>query len=426
MTTRARHSRVAGDAGESPSPPRTFGHIIGLDGARGLSCLGVAIAHIAGHYSPHAAAATKIGLVGTTLIFFYALSGFLLFLPYVRGLYVDRDAARLPNTKNFVVHRIARILPGYLAVFLLVNFVFQVSYVQNASLQPPGTDAGTGMITDPGQLIANLTLTQSYFPAYFQTGINPAWSLTLEYAFYASLPLSGLLMYALLRRTGLTPTRIAVIPPLIMVAIGFVAKLFVPALIAHFHITSDVLLNWGPNWVAVFLRSFLANADNFAFGMLAAVVIVVMERHLLREGIARRVRLYSTIALLPTAVAFVGAFLVAGGQYQTSAVAIGAALLILIMVAPLARGRDSGIARLLETAPMRFVGRVSLSAYLWHFPVLLLLGRWGLMAGDTVAGMLLNVVVALAATLLISTVTYYLVERPAIQVTRKYRHRWAT
>ena len=421
MTTQPR---VAGEA--SPATPRTSGHIIGLDGARGLSCLGVAIAHIAGHYSPEATAATKIGLVGTTLIFFYVLSGFLLFLPYIRGLYGDRDTAKLPNTKNFVVHRVARILPGYLAIFLLVNYVFQVSYVQNASMQPPGGDAGTGMITDPGQLIANLTLTQSYFPAYFQTGINPAWSLTLEYAFYASLPLLGLLMYALLRRTRLTPTTVALIPPLILVAIGFVAKLAVPALVSHFGITSDLMMNWGPNWVAVYLRSFLASADNFAFGMLAAVIIVVMEKRLLREGISRRVRLLSTVGLLPAAVLFVAAILVAGGQYQTSAVAIAAALMILIMVAPLARGQNSAIARALDTAPMRFVGKVSLSAYLWHFPVLLLLGRWGLMAGDGVPQMFRNIVVGLAATMVISTVTYYLVEKPAIDVTRKYRHRWAS
>lgn len=416
--------RVVGEA--SPTAPRTFGHIIGLDGARGLSCLGVAIAHIAGHYSPGATAATKIGLVGTTLVFFYVLSGFLLFLPYIRGLFGDRSAVKLPNTKNFVVHRIARILPGYVAIFLLVNFVFQVSYVQNASLQPPGSDAGTGMITDPGQLLANLTLTQSYFPAYFQTGINPAWSLTLEYAFYASLPLLGLLAYALLRRTRLAPTTVALIPPLILVVIGLAAKLAVPTLVAHFHITDDLMMNWGPNWVAVYLRSFLANADNFAFGMLAAVVIVLMEKRLLREGISRRIRMFSTMGLLPAAVCFVAALLVPGGQYQTSAVALAAGLMILIMVAPLARGQKSGIASVLDTAPMRFVGKVSLSAYLWHFPVLLLLGRWGLMAGDTVPGMLRNIAVGLTVTMAISTVTFYLVEKPAMDVTRKYRHRWAS
>jgi peptidoglycan/LPS O-acetylase OafA/YrhL len=100
-------------------------------------------------------------------------------------------------------------------------------------------------------------------------------------------------------------------------------------------------------------------------------------------------------------------------------------VLILVMVAPLARGEDSMIARWLEVPPVLFVGKVSLSAYLWHFPVMLLLGRWGLLAGDTIQGMLYNVVVVLAATLLVSTVTYYLVEEPVMNWARQYRHRWA-
>ena len=38
-----------------PAAPGTRARIKGLDGARGLSCLGVAIMHICGHYSPHTA-----------------------------------------------------------------------------------------------------------------------------------------------------------------------------------------------------------------------------------------------------------------------------------------------------------------------------------------------------------------------------------
>src|SRR5687768_9603028 len=167
--------------------------IIGLDGARGLSCLGVAIMHISAHYSPDTAATYKTNLFGMGLIFFYVLSGFLLFLPYVRSLVADRATA-LPSTKNFAIHRIARVMPGYLAIFLLVNYVFSVAYIENAAMQPPRSDAGTGTITDPWQLIANLTLVHSYLPQYFQTGLNPSWSLTLEFAFYASLPLLGMLL----------------------------------------------------------------------------------------------------------------------------------------------------------------------------------------------------------------------------------------
>jgi peptidoglycan/LPS O-acetylase OafA/YrhL len=100
-------------------------------------------------------------------------------------------------------------------------------------------------------------------------------------------------------------------------------------------------------------------------------------------------------------------------------------LAILVIVAPLARGEKSAIARCLDIRPIRFVGKVSLSAYLWHYPILLVMGRWGLMAGDTLAGMLQNVVVVLAVTLLVSAVTYYLVEEPVMTAAKRYRRRWA-
>jgi peptidoglycan/LPS O-acetylase OafA/YrhL len=403
---------------------RTRGRIIGLDGARGLSCLGVAVAHVTGHYSPETASATRVGLVGLSLIFFYVLSGFLLFLPYVRGLTRDRSAATAPSTRNFALHRVARILPGYLVIFLLVNFVFQVAYVQNPVYQPLGTEDGTGMITDPWQLLANLTLVQTYIPRYVQTGLNPSWSLTLEYAFYAVLPLLGMVLFMVRRRTDVRPFRIAVIGATALAAVALVGRAFVPIVDAATGITDPNLLEWGDNWAAVFSRSLLTNADNFAVGMLAAVVFVAMEQDAVREALSRRVRLYSSLALLP--VLMVSAVLVAlRTPYATSALGLLCALLILVVVGPLARGEVSTVARWLDVAPVLYVGKLSLSVYLWHFPVMLLLGRWGVLAGDTVGGMSYNVAVVLAATMVISTVTYYLVEKPAMNVARNYRRRWA-
>ncbi|BBY48979.1 acyltransferase [Mycolicibacterium arabiense] len=398
--------------------------LIGLDGARGLSCLGVAIMHISAHYSPDTASTYKTNLFGMGLIFFYVLSGFLLFLPYVRSLVADRAAATLPSTKNFTIHRVARIMPGYLAIFLLVNYVFSVAYLENAAMQPPRSDAGTGTITDPWQLIANLTLVHSYLPQYFQTGLNPSWSLTLEFAFYASLPLLGMLLFAVRKRTSMQPYRIALVAPLLLIAIGFSGKLAVPLLMARFDVTDPLLVDWGSNWVAVFLRSFVASADNFAFGMLAAVVVVAIERGALRESWSRRVRAASWTAIVPACVVCAG-LLGAGGVFAlfgVSAVAVLAALAILVIVAPLMRGEKSAIATLLETLPFRFVGKVSLSAYLWHFPVMLLFGRWGLMGSDSLGGMLYNVAIGLCVTLLVSTVTYYAVEQPIVNWARRYRY----
>jgi peptidoglycan/LPS O-acetylase OafA/YrhL len=407
----------------APAVTRTKSRIIGLDGARGLSCLGVAVMHVTGHYSPHTAATWKTNLVGLSLIFFYVLSGFLLFLPYIRTLTEDRGT-RMPSTANFAMHRVARILPGYLAIFLVCNFVFQIVYVHNPSLQPLGTEQGTGMITDPWQLIANLTLVHSYIPEYFQTGLNPSWSLTLEYAFYVSVPLLGVLLFALRKRTSVRPLMLATLAPVLLIVMAFIGRSLVPMLVHRSGITDPVLVDWGPNWVAVFTKTFLTNADTFAMGMLAAVVIVAMEQFSLSEWLSSRVRRYSMLAMIPSTGLFLWA-LATHSSFATTTIALVCGLMILIIVAPLARGENSAIARQLDSAPLRFIGKVSLSAYLWHFPLMLLLGRWGLMAGDSVLGMLRNVVVVLTVTLLVSAVTYYLVEQPAMNWAKRYRARWA-
>lgn len=403
--------------------PRTGARIIGLDGARGLSAVGVAVMHVAGNFSPNTASQTKIGLIGMSLIFFFVLSGFLLYLPYVRHLVQDAAVATAPSARNFAIHRVARIVPGYLVIFLLCNYVFQVVYVENPTVQTIGTDEGTGMITDPGQLAANLTMVQTYFPQYIFTGLNPSWSLTLEFAFYASLPLFAILLFTLRRRTALRPLMIAAGLPLFFVALGFVGKLLLPLVSHYFGVTDPEMMQWGPNWVSVYLRSFLVNADNFAFGMLAAVVVVALEQRTVRERLGHRVWLYSALAL-PVVLVVSLALIALGNMFGTSGIAIASALIILVLVAPLACGERSRIGEALELAPFLYIGKVSLSLYLLHFPVMLMMHRFDLLAGDSLGGMCLNIVTVLAVTVLASTVTYYAVEKPAMNVARRYRYRW--
>jgi len=413
----------AAPASGSPEPASARparARIIGLDGVRGVLCLMIAVTHITGHYSPKTALTWHTNVFGFSLVYFFVLSGFLLSLPFIRNLVKDRAAATLPNVTDYTVHRLARILPAYLLIFLFVNFVLQVAYVQNPALQPLGTDDGTGMITDPGMLIANLTLTQSYFPAYIQTGINPSWSLTLEYAFYASLPLLFLVAFRLRKRVAVNPLVLAAAVPAVLLVLGLVGRALMPVVFAHVDTTDFMLLNWGPNWGAVYTKSYLTNADNFALGMFAAVVFVAMERGELPERLSRRIRTLSAVAILPVLVVC-GALLVFASQFVTAGVAVVAALMILIIVAPLARHQKSRLATALDFRPIRFVGEISLSAYLWHFPVLLVLGRLGWMSGDTLPGMLLNIVLALAVTILLGSLTYYLIEKPGMNYAKRIR-----
>jgi peptidoglycan/LPS O-acetylase OafA/YrhL len=413
---------TSAEAAQVPVSPtrRKRVRIIGLDGVRGLLCLCIAITHVTTHYSPKTAATWQTGLFGFSLVYFFVLSGFLLFLPYVRNLVEERTVGKMPDVTDYVVHRLARIVPVYLVIFLIVNFVLQVSYVQNPALQQVGTDQGTGMITDPGMLIANLTLMQTYFPAYIQTGINPSWSLTLEYAFYTSLPLLGFLLFKLRKRSTRNPFVLAALAPLILLVIGFVGRSLTPLVFARSSTTDFILLNWGPNWAAVFEKSFLTNADNFALGMLAAIVFVALEHGALRERIAKRVRMISAVAILPVFLVS-GVLLVVANQYATMGVSVVAALMILVIVAPLGLGQKTKLAVWLDARPIRYVGEVSLSAYLWHFPMLLVLGRLGWMAGDNLPGMLRNVVLLLTATILAATVTYYGIEKPGMKYAKRLR-----
>ena len=406
------------------APRQNRARIIGLDGIRGLGCLGVATAHVIGHYSPITMAAGKLNLLGMVLLLFFVLSGFLLFLPYVRGLTRERDALSFPSTKQYAVHRFLRVLPGYLVIFLICNYVFRVAYITNPATEPIGNDQGTGMITDVWQLISNLTLLQTYIPKYFQTGINPSWSLTLEIVFYVSLPLLGLLLFALRRRTNIHPLKIALVAPVILFVLGTVGKLFVPMLARATGVTDPLLMEWGPNWVAVYLRSFLTNADSFAYGMFVVILFVAMEQGAVSERLSRRVRLYATLALLP-ALFFALLLLALHSVFALSAVAFAAAIFVVVVVAPLARGQESALATYLDFAPARFVGKISLSIYLWHFPVLLLLGRWGLMAGDSWLGAARNVALVMAVSIAFACVTYYAVEQPSLNLAKRYRPRKA-
>ncbi len=420
MTQNAAEATNA-SSGQSANPPKRMrARIIGLDGVRGLLCLAVAITHVTGHYSPKTAATWQMNVFGFSLVYFFVLSGFLLYLPYIRNVVRDRSSATMPDVRDYVVHRFARIMPGYLAIFLVVNFVLQASYVDNPALQPVGTDAGTGMITDPWKLLTNLTLTQSYFPAFIQTGINPSWSLTLEYAFYASLPLLGCLLFRLRKRTSMRPYLIAAIAPALLLAIGLIGRALMPVVFAHAGTTDFLLLNWGPNWGAVYTKSFLTNADNFALGMLAALTFVAMEQGALADRISRRVRTLSAVAIVPVLLASV-ALLVVAIQFVTFGVGVVAAAMILVIVAPLARGQKTKLATWLDVKPIRYVGEISLSAYLWHFPMILVLGRFGWMAGDTGPGMVRNILVLLTVTIAVASVTYYGVEKPAMNYAKRRR-----
>jgi peptidoglycan/LPS O-acetylase OafA/YrhL len=404
---------------EPATPPRRPNRprIVGLDGPRGLACVAVLVVHVGAHYSPTVLAEGKLQLLGNALVFFFALSGFLLYLPYVNSIMADRERALLPDPKKYALHRFLRVFPAYLVILLFASYVLREAYVQNALEH---TYDGAGMLTDPVQLLANFALVQTYIPAYFQTGINPSWSLTLELVFYATLPILGVIAVRLRRRTAASPLFLAMIAPLVLLAIGLIGKFVRPAVERAVGITDPNLVEWGANWAAVFNRSFLALADNFVFGMIAAVVFVAVSKGMLTGHLVRRMRWYIGALLLPSLV--VGLYLImVHSRFNGTVVALCAGLIILFIVAPIARGEFSTFARLLDWRPFAYLGEISLSVYLLHFPLLLFMGRMGWMSGDDWGGFTGNVALVLGASVLLASVTYRWVEKPAMVLAKRLR-----
>lgn len=392
--------------------------IPGIEGIRGLGCMAVAVGHVVEMNAFGTATNMKLWVLGSALVLFFAASGFLLYLQFlVRFL----SGAPRPDFVRYTSRRFFRIFPGYVVIFLLANFVLQSVYVQNQLLAKQeqietGVPlVGVGMITDPGMFLTNLTLTQTYLPAYIQTGVNPSWSLTLELAFYFTLPLFALLIWWLRDNTRWNPIAIAIVPPAILVAVSTVSKFVADRLSAAHGGIGDPENAFGPTWLAVLTRSILVLGDNFGVGMLAAVVYAALFL-----GKMPRLRLMPLrIGMLALIVACVPLWLMtrsAATRFDTSVIAIMCFAVLIFVTVPHARGVASPFADFCDNRFFYRLGTISMSVYLWHYPVLLLMRRWGWYGDDTVTGMLLSLLPVLVICLVLSEITYRLVEAPGMRL----------
>lgn len=402
-------------AGTPPEPSRAGHYLGGLEGIRGLACLGVIAAHAWMHWAPESTPGGLAQSMALGLVLFFAMSGLLISLPFVRDI---ARGERRTDVRRFALRRVARVFPGYLVIFLLSSFVLRAVYLDNAvEVSRQGSDAGAGMMTDPGDLAANLTLVQTFLPSTIQTGINPSWSLTTELCFYALLPL---LLMPLVRWGGGFSRRafwLAATPALLFVVVGLVGRLVAEQWWRHTPGMDALTAEFGPNGIAVLTRSLLGIADNFGVGMLVAVLFVWMERGHLTWLTRRRILVGGTI------VAAAGGLLTLWSAdrhpwFVTAAMGLAAGVMLLVLVEPTARRTASPIVRAFSLRPLEHVGMISLSAYVWHYPVLLVASRLDerlpLVGGDSLLTMLWAPVLVAAGSIALGTVTYHLVEKPAM------------
>ncbi|MEY2452731.1 MAG: hypothetical protein QOD92_2305 [Acidimicrobiaceae bacterium] len=328
---------------------------------------------------------------------FFLISGYLLYRPFVAARF---DHAPGPGLRSYARRRALRILPAYWVALTILVVIFDTRERHDIS-------SFADVVTYYGFL-------QIYSDSTVVGGLQQAWSLCTEMTFYVFLPFWAFAMQRTRRQTE-SPDRGLTLELMglgLLFVVGIVARWLVVRSFPPGNVAVDHRLDWLP-----------MNADLFALGMGLAVT---------REWALRRrepVRLIETIGRHPGvcwAIAGVTYWAVSTqanltlgvgadtpGQWMARQLLYAATAFCLILPAVFGPQDQGFVRRLLQSRVMVAGGLISYGVYLWHEGVL---DAW-MRARDIrpFAGAFLPMlIVAVVGTVAIATVSYFLVERPAL------------
>ena len=365
----------------------------GFDGLRALAACTVLTYHVAlwsGYGAMRGVASLLWELKGGVAVFF-VISGTLLYLPYARAI---RDGRALPNLRGYAHRRVLRIVPAYWVALTL--FV----------IGPFGAVLGAS-------LWRYYALSQIYTQQLVSTGLGVSWSLCVEVTFYALLPLFAALAARLARSRS---HRGRVRMQLALIAATATASLVLRFLEAGS--LSAPTLHAGTT-LMVSLPGLL---DWFAIGMALAVVRAELEVARAAGWMVARLASRPACCVVLAFALFLAAlpfqhgdvFLPWYGVVTHVAMGLGSGALVLAVIAPRPTSSDGFTRRLLCHPVATWAGTISYGIYLWHFPVLTLIGPHlsshpGSASIGTVA---VTWALVIAGGVGMGAASWYLVERP--------------
>lgn len=396
--------------------------LAGADFLRATACLLVLAHHLALRLDMRripdelgtAAQILRFGNFGVAI--FFVLSGFLLAHPFWRAL--DRGG-NMPSLRHYTIRRAARIAPGFW-VAATVSFALSLTL-----LALPLTPELTLRYVS-GLLFMSQWHWRTFFPVEAD---GPLWSIPFEVTSYVLLPACFLLLFRLprLRQHPL----LARVAWLCVIAGVLLAHLLILTVFP----LDDIRRGWqyglqggAKEWMPRYNPiGFFAV---FALGALAAGIEIMLRR--------RPSFWFDAAALLSLAVAGYRLVISPGGtpeSYGWLEIPYGFPVFPLAIATALASlCHSQRLGRLLDNAPVRYIAKISFGIYVWQEIILISIqrldpGSFGVSSDNVVTGWLQSCGLAAALVLLVASLSYHLLEKPAIDLGNRLTSRqsnWAT
>ena len=375
-----RPAPAPGAARPGPQRWEGIGFRPDIQGLRAVAVMLVLLSHAGFAFAPG-------GYVGVDV--FFVISGFLITSLLVKELF-DTGGISLAG---FFSRRARRILPAATVVTVATVLGVWLWYpiTRFEEVMRDAFTVVTYVVNYRFVIESNEYLNADQMPSPFQQ----YWSLAVEEQFYLLWPLMLLILLVMVNR----------IPrQALHAAIALTVAVLVLSLIASVLVTES---NRSTAYYATHTRAW-----ELAGGALLALTLPAWRRT--PRFIAHLLGVAGLAAVVASAVAYDGQTAFPG--YTALLPVAGTMLLI---VAGTARGKNL-VSSVLATGPFQFVGKISYSLYLWHWPVLIL----SPLALDVEPSLLFNVILLLC-TFALAQLSYQYIETP-IRNARflKANHSW--
>jgi peptidoglycan/LPS O-acetylase OafA/YrhL len=378
----------------SVAPPPGHPRFPMLDGVRAIAALSVVVLHVSDRsgFSQHKIVGALTARLNVGVALFFVLSGFLLYRPFVAARVDGRPDS---TVAHYLRRRALRILPGYWVALAVT--------------------AGVGWVTFALGWWRYAFFLQPYNIYSLFSGINPAWTLSIEVLFYISLPL-----WVVVARRLLDGRARDVQIRAELWAVGALAVLGIAFR------TAAVLIQNTSLWVI----SYPAHLAWFAGGMGLALLSLWLEDRpaprMLRPLIASPAVCWGAALIAYLLAAYASGLPRGLGSSPTPLQNIVGHVLYLVVAVLVTlpavasvegtRGLSTAIRRLLGHPLALWLGAISYGIFLYHDPFL----DWLIARGflDSAPGLpyLDLMVVVVGGAILMGAASYYLIERPFLRL----------